>query len=193
VRLRELASHNDWSLAQHCGRFFQRRPHSMRCLEEGNRVFSSTYARPPLFTVFRPMWRKAVDRPRRQGESGSDGRSQRRASTGDWIDLNPLLNARLHQLEPRVGHRRRPGVRDERHLLSPGQASKQLRQAVSCVVFVKAQHRRVDAVVHEQPARPPRVFGRNDVGLPEHPQCPQRNVLEVPDGRRDEEQRAGHS
>ena len=58
------------------------------------------------------------------------------------------------------------------------------------VVLVEAEERCLDLVVPEQVTGAPRVFGGDQIDFAEHPQRPQRDVLEVADRRRDDEERA---
>ena len=54
---------------------------------------------------------------------------------------------------------------------------------------VVADEPRLDPVAVEQRARPPRVLAEDDVGLAELAQDPQRDVLEVADRRRTDDER----
>ena len=75
---------------------------------------------------------------------------------------------------------------------APFEARDELRQPRPGVVFVEAERRGRDAVMREELCRSARVFGRDHVDLPQDAQRPKRDVLEVADGRCDDEQRAGH-
>ena len=68
----------------------------------------------------------------------------------------------------------------------------QLRYAATNVVLVEAERWSRYAVMSEQPSRAAGVFRSNQIDGSKHPQRPQRDVLQVADGRGDHEQRAGH-
>src|SRR5262249_25314662 len=80
----------------------------------------------------------------------------------------------------------------QRHRLPLAHALDELRRALALVVLVVAEERRVDAVAVEQHARSPRVLAGDHVGLAQHAQHPQRDVLEVPDRRRADDEPAAH-
>jgi uncharacterized protein (DUF885 family) len=69
---------------------------------------------------------------------------------------------------------------------------KQPRTSPALVVRVEADHRRVDAVVVEQPRSPSGVFGRDDVGLAQDAKGPEGDILQIADRRGNNEKAARH-
>src|SRR5262249_14703950 len=92
-----------------------------------------------------------------------------------------------------IRHPRRARISDERHALPSPHPRHQLGRAAALDGVVVADQARADAVVAEQDRRPPRVLGGDHVDLREHPQGPQRHVLEVPDRRRHHVEDAGRA
>ncbi|MDX6289405.1 MAG: hypothetical protein QOH42_1204, partial [Blastocatellia bacterium] len=60
------------------------------------------------------------------------------------------------------------------------------------VVFVITDCLCLDAEVIKQHARPARVFAGDQIDLGQNAQCPLSNIFEITDGRRDNEEGAGH-
>ena len=166
---------------------------TVRGLEEHEGAgFAGQLVAPPL-PVVQPAGGEAEegearDRRARGDEGGGDGRG-----TGDRGDANAGVKRLTHQVEPRIGDQRRPGVRQQRDRIAVEQALHETGRPPALVVVVEAGGRGRDAVVPQQLARPARVLGRDQPHLLEDADRAEGDVLEVSDGRRDEIQRAGHA
>src|SRR5215218_8603673 len=93
------------------------------------------------------------------------------------------------QVRSRIGYRWSPCVRDQ----SDVAALKGLQQtlpALALVVLVVADERGRDAKVREQPPTMTRVFGGDQLNLSQDTQCARREILEIPDWRCHDEERA---
>ena len=125
----------------------------------------------------------------------SDGRpdtttaARSRRGTRDGFDRQACGDGRVDQPVARIGDRRAsPPRRRGRPIARPSEPLKQLRRPDRLVVLVVGDERRPDAVVGEQLARRACVLGGDHVDLAEHAERAQRDVGEVADRRRDDEQ-----
>jgi len=76
-------------------------------------------------------------------------------------------NAGIHQLDTRVGKPRSAGVSDESHSLTGAQASQELWSPGTRVVLMEAEQGGRDAVSRQQTGGPPRIFGGDQIDVPE--------------------------
>ena len=81
-------------------------------------------------------------------------------------------------------------VGDQGHLPAVGQRLHHPGDALGLVVGVERERLGRDAVALEQLAHPPRVLGQEELALAQDAQRPQRHVLQVADGRRDDVEHA---
>jgi len=126
------------------------------------------------------------------GEPRGDQRGEDRRRSGDRLDPVSRLDRRAHQRETGVGEQRRPRVGDHRDGLARRQRVEDPRQALPLVVLVQRDERLLHPQVGEQPARVAGVLAGDEVGLGQRARGARREVLEVADRGRDEEQPAGH-
>ena len=127
-----------------------------------------------------------------KGKSRGDRGRQRCTRSRHRIDTDSVLPTRLNECNSRISDTRSPGVADQGNLCSGVQPREELGYPRAAVVFVKANGRRRNRVMIQKFRRSASVFGSNQVYLPHDPERPKCDVLEVADGRGDDEQRAGH-
>ena len=104
-------------------------------------------------------------------------------------DLDTALDRRGDEPRSRVVHARKAGVARERDPLAPVEPRQQLVDPLRLVMAVVADELGLDPVTVEECARPARVLAEDEVGLAELAQDPQRDVLEVADRRRADDER----
>ena len=107
---------------------------------------------------------------------------------GSTSTSSPAATQRAHQHEAGVGDQRHAGVGDERDDLAVVHALDELGRARLLVLLVVADELAGDAVVLEQRAGAAGVLAGDQVGLAQCRQHAQRDVLEVADRRRADDQ-----
>ncbi len=100
----------------------------------------------------------------------------------------PSAKSRADQLIARVRQEGGAGIGDQGHRLTRPQPLQYRGQPGLLVVGVQAHHRGVDARMRQQLAGAAGILGGNHASLAQHPQRPQRDVLQVADGGRHDEQ-----
>jgi len=127
-----------------------------------------------------------------KGKSRGNRGGQRSTCPRYRIDRDGVLPARLDKRNSRISDARSSCVAHQSHFCPRLQPREKLGYTTSTVMFVKANGRRRNRVVIQEFRRAASVFSRNQVCFPHDPQRPKCDVLEVADGRGDDEQRAGH-
>ena len=123
-------------------------------------------------------------RSREADSSGRDG-----GRPGDGNDWELCVADSANQPGARVGDARRARVGDQRDVLACPKPGDQPWGLARLVVLAQADERLPDLVVREQLRRPSRVFGGDQIHLAQRPQRPERQVFQVADRRRDDEER----
>ena len=132
-----------------------------------------------------------VKRVRRQPRGRQ--RRQRGGRAGDRLHRNAALDGGPDQAIPRIGNQRHAGIRHQRDHRARPQPRRQFLAALRLVVLVVTDGGRLDSVVRQKHARPPRILAGDQAGLFQHPHRAEGDVLQVPDGRGDKIEQAGHS
>ena len=115
------------------------------------------------------------------------GRDSRRGTrNGHYLDTG--FAAGTHERVPGIGNQRHAGIADQGDALPLPQQFEQEEGPGCLVVFVIALPRRVDAVVSQEPRRVTRVFARNQVHFSQDAERPERKVLQIADGRPNDEE-----
>ena len=170
----------------------QRRGEPARGLEEDGRAWvvrDPGQAGPALAAGAR---QEALERPARAGDPRRDERRQHRRRARDRHDGAVLGGPRRDQLAAGVRDERRARVGHEGEVGPAAQVREQLRSARGGVPGVVAHEARGQAVTGEQAARVAGVLGRDQRHAGEDLERPQRDVAEVADrGRHDEETAGG--
>ena len=146
----------------------------------------------PLSSVIRPSRNKSVNGQRIERKARRDRRCQRGTGSRNRVDRYRMLPTGSDECNAGIGDAWRPGVADERHARPRLKLRKEGRESRAAVVFVEADRRRRDRVMREKLRRSARIFGGNQVYFAQDAKRPKSDVLEVADGRGDDEQRAGH-
>ncbi|MNL07645.1 hypothetical protein D3C87_1283300 [compost metagenome] len=120
------------------------------------------------------------------------GRQRRNQCTGTRHrhHIDPRGTGLTHQVITWVGNQRRPGIGDQRHIVTGQQARNKAATFIPLVVFMAGRQRRGNAEVLHQPLRVAGVFGGNQGHLAQDLQCPRTDVVQVADGRRHHIKRA---
>ena len=114
------------------------------------------------------------------------------AGSGDGFHPKPGGQHLGHHAFAGIADARSTGVGDQRHDLSHAQPVQDLRAAPRLIEAEVADHGFAEAEVGEQLAGAAGVFGSDHRAIPQHPQGPQSDVFEVPDGCGHEIQRSGY-
>lgn len=192
MSLCKLPGHDNWSIATMRGKFSKRPLDSMRGFEEHDSRWNISDPLEPLFSVLCLSWNKPSDSQWFKRKTRCDGSRKRSARAWDWVHRNRLLPAGLNECQTRIGYARRAGVTDEGDLGTGLKALEKLGNTLPTVVFVKAEGGCGDGVMGQQFCRAPGVFRRDQVCFAQDPKRSKRDVLQVPNGRGDDEERAGH-
>ncbi len=192
VELGQLSPHHYWSFTKYLAHIAKSAGNPVWGFEERERVPDTCSLAKPRLSVFSPSRCEPEDRQRLQRKPGGDRGGEGRACPWYRIHRDTPVDTRPDQLDARVRNARRPGVRDKSNRLAALQPRQDLRHPRPRVVLVEAQRWRRNRVMREQTGRAPRILRGHDVGLPEDAQRPERDVLEVADGRGDHEQGTGH-
>ena len=91
----------------------------------------------------------------------------------------------LYQPVARIGETGHAGIRNQRHV-SQRQPLHKLGNPPFITVLVKADQRRIDLIMLQQPPRRPRILRRNQTDLAQYPQPAKGDVFEITDGGADE-------
>ena len=132
--------------------------------------------------------RKPANRHASAGSAEATSAASAADGPGQHLDLQPGRHAALHEHEPRVGDQRHAGVGDQRDDGAAPHPRDEIGGPLALVVLVVGDERRRDAVALEQHAGPARVLAGHDVRVAQRGQHAQRDVLEVPDRRRADDQ-----
>ena len=84
-----------------------------------------------------------------------------------------------------IRHHGCAGIRDERDRFAAAQPLDETGRACVLVVLMETRRGRRDRVVLKDPGGPPGVLRCDERHLTEDPQGPERDVVEISDGRRD--------
>lgn len=114
-----------------------------------------------------------------------------RAGSGDGHHADTGGTSLAHQVKTWIGNQRRTGIGDQRHVIPCLQPRQEAPTLVAFVVLVTGGQGRLDTEVLQQTGRVTRVLGRDQLHLPQHPQGPRRDVIEITDRRCNHIERAG--
>ena len=136
----------------------------------------------------------AAGTPRTQSVGREAGRHQRRqygAGAGNRFHADAGGHGGPDEAVAGVRHGRRSRIGDQRNAVAAAKPVDQRRHLLVLVVLVQAGRGAPDIVVVQQLGGVARVLGGDQVDVAQHPERPQGDVLEVTDGRGDQEQRSG--
>src|SRR5262245_66276141 len=122
----------------------------MRRLEKNRSVSDFIYLLEELSSGFRLNRWKSEHGDRHGREPGGHEGGQRGARSGEDVDRYAAVDARLDELEPRIGNRRGSRIGHERDVVAAFETSEQLGDAGACVVLVETDGGRLYGVVSEQ-------------------------------------------
>ncbi len=192
VHLRQLACQRGRAVAELGGGVGEARHDPMRGLEEDQgvpEVGEPAEERPPLAALRR---REAGEGERMRWQPGDQERGERRRRAGNG--LHPVAGGDRGAGEDvaGVGEQRRAGVRGDGDGLSLVERREDRARAGALVVLVQGNEGLLDPQVVEKQSRASRVFAGDEIGRRERRDGPRREIVEIPDGGRDEEEAAGH-
>src|SRR6185295_6665977 len=159
-------------------------------LKEDDRTRLPAELLEPFSAVFRPSRRKSEENERLCGEARNRQGRCNRTGPGNWLDADAGVDGEPDQLLAWIRHQRHAGIGDECHVFPGQQAGDERRRLSRFIMFVKTRRRGRDRVARQQMRGPACVFGSDQADLAEDAESPGRDVFEVADRRRDEEQRA---
>src|SRR5512143_839101 len=187
VQLRDLTSDDDAAPGRDRREVRQEVRKAVRALVEhdraalGEQPFEHAPARPAL------LLDEAHEGELPGRQAGGDERRDGRGGSGDRHDLMAGVDRGTNELLARIGERGRSRVRDERDVPATVQLPDELDRLPAVVeVGVRREVLRLDPVAPQQDLRVSGVLARDHVHLLQDPERAMRDVLEVPDGRRDE-------
>ncbi len=181
VQLGEFAADRSLARSQAGGEVVERGCEARPGLEQHQRhrqaaEFGDAGAPLPFFPRQEAFEEKAVGRQPRDRERG-----EHRGCSGHRRNAVARSLCFAHQLEARIGHQGRAGVRNQRDGGARGEASDQLRAGFGRVMIVVGYERRGDPIVIEKLAGHPRVLAGNQVGRCQHFERPHGDVTQIAD------------
>ena len=188
VKLRQLATNRHRPLRVEFGEHCQRGGHPARGLECHQRLLVGE-GRLELGAFAR---QEAGEAPVVGRQRACDERRERRRRPRQHLDREPGRDAGADQHEAGVRHQRHARVGDERDDVTVVHTLDELGRARLLVLLVVADEFPGDAVVLEQRAGPARVLAGDQVGRAQCGQDAQRDVLEVADRGRADDQLSAH-
>ena len=147
----------------------------------------------PIFSVFRPIWRKPQKREPFSRQAGGRQRGHHRAGARNGLDPDARPRGPRRPASPRVRDRpASPRPTPARSIRRPASRVSSAGARWRLVVLMQARRGRRDGVVLKEPRGAAGVLRRDHRNFAEDPQGAQRDILEVADGSGDHIQDAGH-
>jgi len=192
VELRELAADHRPPVAELGARVGEAREQPVGRLENDQGVSESAEGAIEGAPLARFRRRESGEGEGVGRKAGGDESGEDRRRSRDRFDPVPRFDGGAHQGEPRIGEERRAGVRDDGDGLSLVERRQEAREPGPFVVLVERQCGPGDPEVLQQTSGAPGVLAGDEVRLGEGARGPGREVVQVADGRRDEQEAAGH-
>jgi DNA ligase (NAD+) len=186
VELGQLTRHARRPRAQDFRAAAQRRGHAARRFEQHQRLGTLAQAVEEGVTRAGAPRQESQERERGRRQSGDHQGADDGRGPGHRGDRVSRGHDGRHQSLTGVRDEGRSRIRHQGHGAARSEHGEGLLHARRLVVGVQGNGARLHAVAVEQSARATRVLGQHQVGLAQHAQRPQRDVLQVPDRRRDD-------
>ena len=158
----------------------ERRVDAMRRLVEHQRPADRAQRLDHAPPLARALRQKSLEQEPRIGETGGGQRRREGACPRDRNDAMTRRARSRHQLRPRIGYRRRARIAHQRHGFSLREQTQQARNDALLVMRVQRSERRRDLVMAKQSRRHPRILSRHQRDAPQHVECAQRDVAQIP-------------
>ena len=126
------------------------------------------------------------------GKPAGGERRHQRTGAGHRLDPQAGGADRGHDPLAWIADPGRPRVGNQSHRPTVPKAFDDVPRTAGLVEVEARDQRLLDPEMLQETSRAPGILRSDHIAGPEHPERPERDVLEVPDRRRDEVQRPGH-